>query len=329
MSLKRHIVFALLAVMLTLSSSMQAQQLPLSDQYLVNRFALSPAYAGHTQNFEAFLSMRKNWTGVDGAPVTRLLSLQLPITNRMGLGGYFVSDQVGIFSTLTAQVAYAYHLPLGGTSSLSFGLNVGAMESRINIAGADTETMNDPVAMANANVAGWVLDAGLGISYRFERFHTGIYVPRLIESEISENLLNENTAIYTLSRHYQWHAGYSFIVSRDFRLDPTAIVRTDLNSPVHYEAALLAKYRKLVWAGGSYHKDGGIGIHVGGLPHPNLAINYTYETGSMGPLAGSNGSHEITLGFTVGATDRHALSSIFNVDMNSRKKPYLDWINKY
>ena len=51
-----------------------AQQLTLSNQYIINRFSLSPAYAGAGDKLEIFGSYRKDWTGIKGAPETKSVS---------------------------------------------------------------------------------------------------------------------------------------------------------------------------------------------------------------------------------------------------------------
>ena len=51
------------------------QQLPLSNQYLVNPFSISPSFAGHNQNYEAFIDYRQNWASIDGAANTKIINV--------------------------------------------------------------------------------------------------------------------------------------------------------------------------------------------------------------------------------------------------------------
>lgn len=323
MKFVRHIV---LLVALGFSVQSFGQQIPLSEQFFINKYAFSPAMAGHSNNVEGFVSYRKGWTGVDGAPETKMFNMNGRIFDNMGIGGSLVSDQIGIFRTLSAQASYAYRLKLGGTQSLNFGLNAGVLESRIMLSEQTQENLNDPIAMSNMNVNQVVFDMSFGIHYQYDRLHVGVYIPRLIETAVDENIMNENTTLYTLKRHYQLYANYTKAISRDFHIEPSVIVRTDLNSPMFYQASVLAKYRKQVWLGLTYYKQTYFGVTVGGMPHSNLVVNYSYEFGGNGMLGQSSGTHEVSIGFLIGKK-KNTLSSIFNADMTSRKRPYFDWLN--
>ena len=304
-----------------------AQQIPLSEQYFINKYAFSPAMAGHNNNVEGFLSYRKSWTGVAGSPETKMFNMNGRIFENMGLGGSLISDQIGIFRTLSAQASYAYRLKLGGTQNLNFGVNAGVLESRIMLSEQTQENLNDPIALSNMNVNQVVFDMSFGIHYQFDRFHAGVYIPRMVETKVDETIMNENTTLYTLKRHYQIYSSYTYTVSRDLHVEPSLVVRTDLNSPVFYQVSALAKYRKQVWLGFTYFKQSYFGLAIGGMPHSNLVVNYGYEFGGNGMLAQSTGTHEVSVGFLIGSKE-NTLSSIFNADLGSRKRPYFDWINK-
>ena len=97
-----------------LASGSFAQQLSLSNQYVVNKFWLNPAYAGAGEGFEAFGTFRSEWMNVPGAPETKMISVNGPVCKNMGLGGSVSTLQAGIFTNISANVSYAYHLRLSG-----------------------------------------------------------------------------------------------------------------------------------------------------------------------------------------------------------------------
>src|SRR3989337_4393251 len=97
-----------------------AQQLPLGNQYLMNGFSLSPAYAEADDNMEALLSYRKDWTGVDGSPESKLInhngslpklfSSRPKVPKDMGVGATIISEEVGIFRNTSVSLSYAYKI---------------------------------------------------------------------------------------------------------------------------------------------------------------------------------------------------------------------------
>ena len=71
LSLSILLSFALLV------SFVNAQQIPLDNQYHINPFSLSPAFAGHNNNFEMFLDYRNRWGGIEGAPKVSNLNMNV------------------------------------------------------------------------------------------------------------------------------------------------------------------------------------------------------------------------------------------------------------
>ena len=73
-----------------------AQQLPLNDLYYDNRYLFNPANAGDQGYLVGFLNHRRQWVGLEGAPVTNVLSVHSPLGNKnIGLGGTLSSDRYG------------------------------------------------------------------------------------------------------------------------------------------------------------------------------------------------------------------------------------------
>ena len=79
-----------------------SQQTPITNQYLVNAYSLSPALAGYNRNSELFVGYRKQWTGIPGSPKTSSINLNLPTGRRVWLGGNIVSDETDLFQNFYA-----------------------------------------------------------------------------------------------------------------------------------------------------------------------------------------------------------------------------------
>ena len=294
-----------------------AQQLPLSNQFTLNKFSISPAYAGANEGFEVFGTFRNEWMNIPGAPETRTISADGSCHGNMGFGGTISSQTAGIFENLSASASYAYHLKLGADQKLSFGLGLGLLESRVNIAGAAGQ-MNDPVAMNNADVTSMVMDAGFGILYRMKGLHVGISIPRLMSSKIKNDA---GTAVYSLVMQDGFHLGYKYAINNDWAIDPVVKVTMVKNAPTFYDLAIPIIYKNKIWIT-PYYKKTDMAFGIGGMPYGNFIAQYSYEFSSKGIMGASGGTHEITIGWRMQAKKKS------DTPAPDSKKPYYEWLNK-
>ena len=71
-----------------------AQQVPATDLYFNNLFFVNPAKAGDAPSTQLALFNRRQWTGIEGAPVTSCVSVDMPVKNNFGIGFNFSHDQI-------------------------------------------------------------------------------------------------------------------------------------------------------------------------------------------------------------------------------------------
>ena len=311
-----YFFFSLLTAYCLLPICGYAQQLPLSNQYTINKFSLSPAYAGTGETFEIFGSYRNEWMNIPAAPESKIISANGVICKNMGLGGTIGTLSAGIFQDMTASISYAYHAKLSGAHTLSFGLGLGLFESRVNIAGASAQA--DPVAANNANVHDMVMDASFGILYRYKTLHVALSVPRMLSSQIKD--VKGNT-VYTLAMQQGFNIGYKYNINNDWAIDPIAKISMVKDASMFYEAAIPVIYRNKIWLSGAYKKTS-MAFGLGGMPYSNFIVNYAYDFSSKGIMGQSGGTHEITIGW------RMSVKKKSETPAHDSKKPYLDWILK-
>jgi len=307
---------------------LKAQQIPISNQYLVNGFSLSPAYAGANDNVEAFMSFRKDWAGISGSPESRMININgalpkvlsfLPnLPDNMGIGATIMNEQTGIFRTTAASLSYSYKVKIAAIQSIRFGVSLGVLENNIDLSEISSQNQADPVVMSNQDVRSVVFDASFGVLYRIQNLSIGIALPRLLEGNVKDEAKN---TLYTLKRHYLIHASYLYDINKNFQVQPFVVVRTTGNSPLSFDVSALVKYQQQMWLGLTYRNSGSIGISLGGELHNAIIANYTYEFSGEGMLGKSTGTHDISIGFRIGKTKDKAPPA-------SPKKPYYDWIEK-
>ena len=66
-------------IMFGLTAQLQAQQKPHYTQYVVNPFVINPAITGIDNYTDLKMSVRDQWVGIKGAPMTSYLTIHGPI----------------------------------------------------------------------------------------------------------------------------------------------------------------------------------------------------------------------------------------------------------
>jgi len=294
---KQGIIFILL---ISAATMLHSQSLPLHNQYLINKYSLSPSYAGTGDLLNIFAGYRNQWAGIKGAPITRMFNITAPLWPNVGVGGEIISDQSGYFNRLYASLSYAYHLKVADEHTISFGLAAKIFEHSIDITNAIIENPLDPILQNRITQNETVLNAGASLLYQFKGLNVGFYSPYLLNNKSrfnSENNINE----FLLRRQYLGHASYDIKIGDKFGIEPFAIVRFSEKAPLNFEFASLFKYNNQYWFGASYRKEGALALSAGLNLNNQMVLNYTYEMLAVNKLTGnSNGTHEINLGIYIG-----------------------------
>ncbi len=297
-------------IIISLYNYSSSQQIANDNQYTINKFALSPAYAGYSQNFEAFTSYRKDWLGFEGSPQKVMLNANSLLAKNMGFGAALDMEKFSIFDNISFLLSYAYEVKITKTQLIRFGISAGLFNTNINLSQTGNPDLNDPVLEEYQMINKTTYDASFGILYNFKGLNIGVHVPRLLENKIKM----EDNVVFQLKRHFIAHASYNYPVTKDVEIEPIAIVKKTLNSALYYQATILAKYKKAAWLGVIYRKPIIIGLNVG-TQYKQYIINYSFEISGQGVGANTSGSHEISLGYSFGSKKREY----------SPQKPYYQW----
>lgn len=188
-------------ILLHLTTGLRAQQDPTYTQFIFSSLAFNPALAGHNEHLTLNLLHRRQWLGIDDAPVTQALTAHSPLRNkRVGLGLSLVNDKAGVSGLTELNFAYAYRFPLNDALQLSAGLQAGVSNWRGEWTSLTLEQAGDVVFQENVNL--WQPNFGVGAHLSHERFYVGLSCPRLLESKLRPG--NETGRRY---RHYYLAAG--------------------------------------------------------------------------------------------------------------------------
>lgn len=313
-----------------------AQAKPAYTQYVLNNFILNPALAGIENYTDIKLSYRKQWTGINGAPVTSYISIQGPIGKsdyrtsatsfevpgenprgkqywesytapeaHHGIGFVAVNDKAGYINRWSAAASYAYHKPLGVKTTLAAGINAGLSSISLDldkVRFANLDTYDPAIGVANGELKKIKPEIGVGLWLYSARYFAGISVLNIVPGKQKYVKDSKYGAYYT--PNYFLTLGYRVAVGEDFSLIPSIMVQywEPQLTGAHVNAKL--QYRDLAWIGGSYRYSdliSGYSAMAGFNISNTMNISYAYEGATTGRLRTYTGNtHEFVVGFTLG-----------------------------
>jgi len=286
------ILFALLV-----TSSVFAQELPISENYFVDKYSLSSAYAGNSTNKMLFASYRRDWTGLSSGPRTIRISYHDGFKSNAGFGGKLILDETGIFRSLFAIGSYSYRIKLDDASAFYFGLSAGMHQNSINFSDFynDPNFTSDP-SMVNKDVKSRMkFISDFSMVYSVHRFQTGFLFSNV---GISDYKYPESSVKYSPFMTYQLHANYTFAFQDAWTITPLAIYRGGKNINSQFEMAANIMYKNKFWGNiGHRGKDIfclGFGMDIS----KGIMFNYTYNLSTAVTVSAFQ-NHELSIGVRI------------------------------
>lgn len=326
----------LIAFLITLinCSFLFAQQRPYYTQYILNTFILNPAVAGIENYTDIKMSHRRQWIGIDGAPVTTYLTVQGPLRKNTlgrenptsfhptsenprgrqywndyistdphaGIGFTILNDRTGPLNRFSATAAYAYHLPLTRRMSLSAGIAAGIQNLRLNASQLyfGQNTGIDPAIAGAGILNSWKGDINAGIWMYSVNFFAGLAAQNIIPEEfayVKDTIKRESARLVP---HLFLTAGYRFLLGEDINFLPSIMIKYLQPGVISYDVNAKWQYRDFLWVGGSYRYKDGYAAMLGINISNTFNIGYSYDQNTSGLKTVSRGSHEILVGFLIG-----------------------------
>jgi len=304
-----------------------AQQLPQYTQYVFNNYLLNPAVTGIENYTDAKMGYRSQWTGLDGAPVTSYLSINLPIgrnfiegdatgsvemggvnpSSRLytqnyqasephhGIGFMVVSDKAGPITQTNIDATYAYHIGIAPRLNLAFGVSAGLNHISLNTSEITLATPLDP-AISNGNNSQWKPDLGAGIWLYSGDYYVGLSAQQLLPENLYFSTSNTAVDVSKTVPHYFLTAGTKLYVSDDITLLPSFLIKEIQPVPLTYDINVKASFQDKFWLGGAYRHGDSFGILAGFNLSSFINIGYSYDITTSALNTVSNGTHEIVIG---------------------------------
>lgn len=277
---------------------------PIYSQYLQNGLLINPAYAGSRGALCGFMSYRRQWLGIDNAPVFETFSLDAPMKNdRVGLGftGQFM--QYGVTRSSSIYASYSYNIRLR-EGRLAFGIKGGVDISNTDYSKIDLTDPNDPVFLEANNLYA-LPNVGAGVYYYSSRLFAGLSVPHFLSYE--------RTGKNTIEPYHSFHnydfifsAGGLFSLSDMLKFKPSTLISYSLQATKRLmQLDINGNFiiRDLLWVGGSWRTTEKVVVGILQVqldPQLMIGFSYDYPVGELSSYS-KGGSAEFILRYEFGS----------------------------
>ncbi|WP_370176542.1 PorP/SprF family type IX secretion system membrane protein [Leeuwenhoekiella palythoae] len=257
-----------------------AQQQPAFAEYNYNTILINPAHAGYYENSEVTIANLSSFSGIEGAPSTLNATLNLTLNNdNVGLGGGIMRDEIGVTSTNSAFIAYAYKLHFGvqaraprfhnfNPNVLSFGIQAGVYNYTENL--RELGITDDP--NFQNNIQGTVPTLGLGVMYNRNQLYAGLSVPNVLGNSLAtDKSLKINTIGYAYAG-YRLYAG----VFDELEIKPNLLLRYTDGAPLNLDLNTIVNYKNKIEGGLGYRTSSAVNIFAGFYFFKSFRFIYNY-----------------------------------------------------
>ncbi len=293
----------LTAILLLVSITLFAQQDALFSQYMFNKLAVNPGYAGSRELLSTDILYRYQWVGIEGAPKTVSASIHSPLNNpHLALGFNVSNDKIGPLSNTSAMATFAYRIifPKG---KLSFGIQGGVKNNNV-VGNLNAYDGTDPFILSQQTKK-FVPDASFGIYYYTANFYAGFSSQQLLQNQtlVVEDA-EGNAQFSTLLTHFYGMTGVAIPLGENVVFRPSLLAKYVKNAPPQLDLNASFLFANTLWLGASYRTEKAISIMTEINIAQNFRIGYSYDIWINELKTYNKGSHEIRMSFDINVHKR-------------------------
>ena len=289
------VLFMLLALMLTTSTTSNAQQDPQYTHYMYNTLSVNPAYAGQREVLSIVGLHRTQWVGIDGAPQTQSLGIHSPLRDgRIGLGLNIVSDALGPARESFVDGNFSYTIPVSDDgTNLSFGVKAGWHNLSTDWSKG---SFQNPDVLFNENISQNALIIGAGLYLSNRKWYLGVSAPNFLTTDHYDDF---QESLATERLHFFITGGYVFDLSQNVKLKPAVLVKAVSGAPVIADISANALFNDKLTLGLAWRWDDSIAGLVGFQLTRGMFLGYGYDLTTTDLRNYNSGTHELILRFEI------------------------------
>jgi type IX secretion system PorP/SprF family membrane protein len=265
-------------------------------QYMLHQPFINPAAQASYEQMTAALFSKKQWTGLDGAPLIGGINLLGPLGKSSALGGYVQFDKIGVERAIETGITYSYKFRVGMNNWLSFGLTGSLNTLQGNYSELTPSDAGDPIFASNTQTFA-MPNMKFGVYFFRRNFYVGFSTPNLLQNKITISGIDyKGTTLFTGSNiHYNLHAGFLKRLSANFGLNTSVLIKQAIGSPMQFDLNAQLVYKDRFGFGLSYRSSNELLalLNVDIIPALKLGYAYEFNLSTIGKY--SSGSHEVIL----------------------------------
>jgi type IX secretion system PorP/SprF family membrane protein len=294
----------LIFIILLTTYSAFAQQDPLFTQYMFNKLAVNPGYAGSREVISADVLYRYQWVDIEGAPKTLTASLHSPLKNpHLALGMNVYNDKIGPLSYTGALATFAYRI-IFPNSKLSFGLQAGLKNNGVVFDHFNVYDEDEPF-LSNELTKTLIPDANFGVYYYSDKFYAGISSQQLLQNQSLVFTDNAGTKQFTkLLAHFYAMSGVAIPLNNNIVFRPSVLAKFVKNAPPQLDLNASFLFNNKFWLGASYRTVKAVSFITEFAVTQNFRIGYSYDIWLNELKSYNKGSHEIRMSFELNNNKR-------------------------
>ena len=281
-----------------------AQQFVQQGLYMLDPYSFNPAYGGLNNGLTLTGNFRKQWSDINGKPVSEYLSAHMPLRSiNSGVGIMFRHDALGASNIVDGSLSYNYILPT--TFFLSVGGGIGLSSKRLDGSQLRTPDGNyeSGIDHQDPNIPNVKIGSSNGIINLGAVLRTGMLEIGVSSAQtLGLKLANRDSYYYEPYNHIIMYASYFYSFDENWKIVPSTLIKYDFNTiqsdlDIHI-------YNKNIFGGvgvRGYNSKSfdAIKLVIGGRISERLMVSYNFESPISGIKTYSGSTHELLLQYRI------------------------------
>lgn len=291
---------ALTAFFIVFIFQVQAQYLPVNSNFYMNPYVYNTAFAGSEGLSSVFLSYRKQWLGIDGAPAVSNFTFHAPLKRNVLTGASLTNETNGLLNFNMAHLTLGYRVYLAEGHYISFAASPAYVLNNIDYDGIHNTA--DPAIQKLMGVRSQ-FQLGLGFNYTYRKVNFGAFLPEMLPNTLLLTQVSDQKAGGMRAfQSYLFNASYDLnLVTGVLDFSPNLIYGKYTHFPEFVEGMGVFKLNDLLYFGASYRHGYGFTGLTGIKFDEGISFGYAMEMATAQRSSQFySGTHEFQLKIRIG-----------------------------